>query len=71
MGRITLPLKMRFERELEYLGGLRDALNSLEKQNAYDEVIRSCTTEQATLANANAPAVLRFSSVHWRMIAGS
>lgn len=58
LGRITVPFKMKFERELDSLGGFRDALKDLEKQAAYDEIIRACTAEQGALANADIPAVL-------------
>ncbi len=58
MGRITIPFKMKFERELDALKGFRDALANLEKQKAYDELIKACTAEQAALANADIPAML-------------
>ena len=58
MGRITVPFKMKFERELDSLRGFRDALKDLEKQAAYDEIIRACTAEQGALANTDIPAVL-------------
>ena len=58
MGRITVPFKMKFEQELDSLRGFRDALKDLEKQVAYDEIIRACTAEQGALANADIPAIL-------------
>jgi len=58
LGRITVPFKMKFERELGSLRGFRDALKDLEKQVAYDEIVRACTAEQGALANADIPAVL-------------
>ena len=58
MGRITVPFKMKFERELDSLKSFRDALKDLEKQVAYDEIIRACTSEQGALANADIPAIL-------------
>lgn len=58
MGRITVPFKMKFERELDSLKSFRDALKDLEKQAAYDEIIKVCTGEQGALANADIPAIL-------------
>jgi len=49
---------MKFEQELDSLRKFRDALRNLEKQAAYDEIIRACTAEQGALANADIPAVL-------------
>ncbi len=58
MGRITVPFKMRFEKELESLKSYRDALRDLEEQTAYDAVIKACTREQGAMANTDIPAVL-------------
>ena len=58
LGRITIPFKMRFEKELNLLKGFRDALKDLEKQAAYDEIVKACTSEQGALANTNIPAIL-------------
>ena len=58
LGRITIPFKMRFEKELISLKGFRDALKDLEKQAAYDEIVKACTSEQGALANTNIPAIL-------------
>lgn len=58
MGRITIPFKMKFERELDSLKSFRDALKDLEKQAAYDEIVKACTGEQGALANADIPAIL-------------
>lgn len=58
MGRITVPFKMKFEEELDSLKGFRDALKDLEKQAAYDQIIKACTSEQGALANADIPAIL-------------
>lgn len=58
LGRITVPFKKRFEKELDSLRGFRDALRSLERQAAYDEIIKACTSEQGALANADIPAIL-------------
>lgn len=58
LGMITVPFKVKFERELDSLKGFRDALKDLEKQAAYDEIIRTCTAEQGALANTDIPAVL-------------
>jgi len=58
MGRITVPFKIRFEEELESLRSYRSALRDLEKQAAYDEVVKACTSEQGAMANADIPAIL-------------
>jgi RecA/RadA recombinase len=58
MGRITVPFKMRFEEELESLKSYRDALRDLEKQAAYDAIIKACTSEQGAMANTDIPAIL-------------
>jgi hypothetical protein len=58
MGRITVPFKMRFEEELDSLKDFRDALKNLERQAAYDEIIKVCTSEQGAMANSNIPAIL-------------
>ena len=58
MGRITVPFKMKFEEELDSLKGFRDALKDLERQAAYDEIIKACTSEQGALANTDIPAIL-------------
>jgi RecA/RadA recombinase len=58
MGRITVPFKMRLEQELESLKGFRDALTDLERQAAYDQIVKVCTSEQGAMANANIPAIL-------------
>jgi hypothetical protein len=58
MGRITVPFKMRLEQELEELKAFRDALKDLERQAAYDEILKACTSEQGAMANTNIPAVL-------------
>lgn len=55
---MTIPFKMKFEQELDSLKGFRYALKDLEKQAAYDEIIRACTSEQGVLANADIPAIL-------------
>jgi RecA/RadA recombinase len=58
MGRITVPFKMRLEQELEELKAFRDALKDLERQTAYDEIVKACTSEQGAMANTDIPAVL-------------
>jgi len=58
LGRITIPFKKRFEEELDSLKGFRDALKNLEKQAAYDQIIKACTSEQGALANTTIPAIL-------------
>lgn len=58
LGRITVSFKKRFEEELDSLKGFRDALKNLEKQTAYDQIIKACTSEQGALANTTIPAIL-------------
>ncbi|RLI37331.1 hypothetical protein DRO66_04025 [Candidatus Bathyarchaeota archaeon] len=58
LGRITVPFKKRFEEELDSLKGFRDALKTLEKQAAYDQIIKACTSAQGALANTTIPAIL-------------
>ena len=58
LGRITVPFKKRFEDELDSLRGFRDALKNLERQAAYDQILRACTSEQGALANTDIPAML-------------
>ncbi len=58
LGRITVPFKQRLNEELDALQGFRDALKDLERQTAYDRIIRACTSEQGALANTDIPAIL-------------
>ena len=53
-----VPFKMRFEQELDSLKDFRDALKDLERQAAYDQIVKVCTSEQGAMANANIPAIL-------------
>ena len=40
------------------VAGFRDALKNLERQAAYDQIVRACTSEQGALANTDIPAML-------------
>jgi len=58
MGRITVPFNQRFQQELEDLKEFRDALKDPERQVAFDQIVKVCTSEQGAMANSKIPDVL-------------
>ncbi len=58
IGRITVPFNQRFQQELEDLKEFRDALKDPERQAAYDQIVKVCTSEQGAMANSKIPDVL-------------